>query len=72
MIENTDKMVAAILAAARFQKSTATSTRSIVEYYDECLTALTTPRPPARQPDADGPDAEQHAFERHDREFGGG
>lgn len=72
MIENTDKMVAAILAAAKFQKSTATSTRSIVEDYDECLAAITAPRP--RKPAADSAEArgEQRAWDRHAADHEGG
>ena len=75
MIENTDKMVAAILAAARYQKSAETSAKSIVGYYDECLALLLAPR------DVDAAKAngardvsskEPLAFRQHDRDDGGG
>ena len=76
MIENTDKMVAAILAAARYQKSAETSAKSIVGYYDECLALLLAPRDVdaakaigARDDDSS---KEHLAFRQHDRDYGGG
>ena len=76
MIENTDKMVAAILAAARFQKSAESSAKSIVAYYDECLTALLAPRkadfPTAISAEDAASARESLAFSQHAHDYGGG